>query len=55
MVDGKDYVILSFPEYQKFMDLEGWEDNSSLLTPNPVMGIGHYEYLVNKEWFNLVS
>ena len=50
----KDYEIIGWPEIQAYMDLEGFRENSTLITPNDSMEIGSSTYLVNKEWYNLV-
>ena len=49
----KDYEIIDWPDIQAYMDLEGFEENSALITPNDNMGIGSSTYLINKEWYNL--
>ena len=51
----KDYEIISWPEIQEYMDLEGFEENSALITPNDNIGIGSSTYLINKEWYDSVS
>lgn len=49
-----DYIIIDWPDIQHYMDLEGFEENSSLLTPNDNMGISSSTYLINKEWYNQI-
>lgn len=44
------YEIIGWPEIQEVMDVEGFEENSSLITPNDNLSIGSSTYLVNKEW-----
>ena len=51
----KDYEIIGWPEIQAYMDLEGFRENSTLITPNDSMEIGSSTDLVNKEWYNLVN
>jgi hypothetical protein len=44
------YEIIGWPDIQAFMDLDGFEENATLIEPNDYMGIGSSTYLVNKEW-----
>ena len=44
------FEIIGWPETQEVMDVEGFEENSSLISPNDNLGIGSSTYLVNKEW-----
>lgn len=46
----EDYVIVGWPDIQELMDLEGFEENSTLINQNDEMGIGSSTYLVSKEW-----
>ena len=46
----EDYVIVEWPEIQELMDKEGFEKNTTLITPNDSMSIGSSTYLVDKEW-----
>lgn len=48
----ENYEIIGWPDIQAYMDLEGFEDNSTLITPNDSMGIGSSTYLVDKEWYD---
>lgn len=48
----RDYEIIDWPEIQAYMDLEGFEENSTLITPNDSMGIGSSTYLIDKEWYD---
>lgn len=48
----EDYEIIGWPDIQAYMELEGFEDNSTLIMPNDSMGIGYSTYLVDKEWYN---
>lgn len=34
------------------MDLEGFKENSTLITSNDSMEIESYTYLIDKEWYN---
>lgn len=45
-----EYDIIGWPDIQAFMDLEGFEENTTLINPNDNMGIGSSTYLVNREW-----
>ena len=51
----RDYEIIDWPDIQAYMKLEGFEENSALITPNDNMGIGNSTYLINKEWYNSVN
>lgn len=46
----EDYEIIEWPDIQAFMDLEGFDNNATLIEPNDNMGIGSSTYLINKEW-----
>lgn len=46
----EDYVIIGWPDIQEYMDEEGFEENSALITPNDSMGISSSTYLIDKEW-----
>ena len=46
----EDYEIIGWPDIQAFMDLDGFEENATLIEPNDSMGIGSSTYLVDKEW-----
>ena len=48
----EDYEIIGWPDIQAFMDLEGFDENSTLINPNDNMGIGSSTYLINKEWLD---
>lgn len=50
----KDYEIIGWPDIQAYMELEGFEENSTLITPNDSMGIDSSIYLINKEWYDSV-
>ena len=50
----KDYEIIGWPDIQAYMELEGFEENSTLITPNNNMGIDSSTYLINKEWYDSV-
>ena len=51
----EDYAIIGWPEIQEYMSLEGFRENSALITPDDNMGIGSSTYLINKEWYDSVS
>ena len=46
----EDYEIIGWPDIQAFMDLDGFEENATLIEPNDEMSIGSSTYLVDKEW-----
>lgn len=46
----KSFEIIGWPEIQGIMDVDGFEENSALITPNDDLGIGSSTYLVSKEW-----
>lgn len=46
----KSFEIIGWPEIQEFMTVEGFKENSALITPNEDLGIGSSTYLVSKEW-----
>ena len=43
------YEIIDWPDTQAYMDLEEFEENSTLITPNDSMEIGSSTYLIDKE------
>lgn len=51
----ENYVIITWPKIQAYMDLEGFEENSTLINPNESMGIESSTYLIDKEWYNNIS
>ena len=46
----EDYEIIEWPEIQYFMDIEGFDDNATLIEENDAMGIDSSTYLVSKDW-----
>lgn len=46
----EDYALIGWPEIQAYMDEEGFEEHSALVTENYNIGIGTSTYLVDKEW-----
>lgn len=46
----EDYEIIGWPEIQAFMDLDGFDDNATLIEENDAMGIGSSTYLICKDW-----
>jgi hypothetical protein len=46
----EDYEIIGWPVIQAFMDLDGFDNNATLIESNDSMGIGSSTYLVDKEW-----
>ena len=51
----KDFEIIGWPDIQAFMDLEGFDDNATLIEPNYAMGIDNSTYLVDKEWLEFLG
>lgn len=51
----EDYEIIEWPEIQDIMDLPGFEEHATLITPNDDMGIGSSTYLVDKEWLQRIK
>jgi len=50
----ENYIIITWPDSQKFMDLDGFEENSILI--NDDRGIDEYgpcAFLINRDWFEL--
>lgn len=47
----EDYIILTWPEVQEYMDYEDFEAHSTLVYPNPLMGIESCTYLIDKGWY----
>lgn len=46
----EDFEIIGWPDIQYFMELEGFDENATLIEPNDSMGIDSSTYLVDKEW-----
>lgn len=51
----EEYEIVGWPEIQFIMDLDGFDDNATLIEENDSMGIGSSTYLVSKEWLNSIK
>ena len=51
----EEYEIIEWPDIQAFMDLEGFDENATLIEPNYNMGIGSSTYLVDKEWLESLN
>ena len=49
------YKIIGWPDIQAFMDLDGFEENATLIEPNDSMSIGSSTYLVDKEWLESLN
>lgn len=47
-----EYTIIGWPDIQAFMDLDGFDENTTLIDPNDSMGIGSSTYLVSVDWLN---
>jgi len=46
----EDYEIIGWPDIQELMELEGFDENATIIEPNSSMGIDDCTYLVDKEW-----
>ena len=46
----EDFEIIGWPDIQAFMDCDGFDENATLIDPNPNLGIDSSTYLVSKEW-----
>lgn len=46
----ENYKIIGWPDIQYFMELDGFDENATLIEPNGNMGIDVSTYLVDKEW-----
>lgn len=46
----EQYEIIGWPDIQAIMDVEGFDDNATLIEENDAMGIGSSTYLVDREW-----
>ena len=44
------FEIIGWPDIQAYMDLEGFEENSTLINQNDNIGIGSSTYLISKDW-----
>ena len=49
----EQYEIIGWPDIQAIMDVEGFDDNATLIEENDAMGIGSSTYLVDREWLEL--
>lgn len=45
-----DYIIIGWPDIQDYMDIEGFEENSTLINENENIGIGSSTYLISRDW-----
>lgn len=50
-----DFAIITWPEIQELMDMEGFNENATLIEPNSHMGIDSCTYLVDKDWLESLS
>lgn len=51
MIVNKEFVVVTWPEIQEYMEKEGFKDNSHLI--NDEVGLEKYggsSYFINKEW-----
>lgn len=48
----ENYIIVTWPEIQKYMEYRDFEDHSTIINPNIAIGIDGCTYLIDKEWYN---
>ena len=48
----ENHKTIGWPDIQAYMNLEGFKDNSTLITPNYSMKIWSSTYLVDKKWYD---
>lgn len=46
----EDFEIIGWPDIQYFMELEGFDENATLIESHGALGIDSSTYLVSKEW-----
>lgn len=51
----EDFEIIGWPDIQYFMDIDGFEENTTLINPNDNIGIGSSTYLVSIDWLKTFS
>lgn len=51
----ENYIIVTWPEIQKYMEYSDFEDYSTIINPNIAIGIDGCTYLIYKEWYNKKS
>jgi len=45
------YVVITWPEIQYYMDLDGFDENSSLINDEPMLSeYGSSAYFVDEDW-----
>lgn len=49
---NEDYVLMGWPEVQRFMGKGEFYSHSALINENESMGIGSCTYLVEREWYD---
>lgn len=47
-----NYIIVTWPEIQKYMEYSDFEDHSTIINPNITIGIDSCTYLIDKKWYN---
>ena len=51
-----EFIIVEWPESQRLMDKEGFEDNCCLINSEPFLEEhGPEAYFVNKEWLSKID
>ena len=48
----ENYIIVTWPEIQKYMEYSDFEDHSTIINPKIAIGIDGCTYLIDKEWYN---
>lgn len=51
----EDFEIVSWPDIQELMKLEGFDENATLIESNYNIGIDDCTYLVSKEWLETLE
>lgn len=51
----EDFEIVSWPDIQELMELEGFDENAALIESNYNIGIDDCTYLVSKEWLETLE
>lgn len=49
------FEIIDWPDIQYYMELEGFEENATLIEPHGALGIDSSTYLVSKEWLESLN
>lgn len=50
------YSIITFPDIQEYMELEGFDENAFLINDSKGLELfGSSAYFVNEEWINKIN